>query len=174
MRGNRRGNVRGKLIAALCGAIVTAGLMVSPASAAPPAVVVEEEFENTFFLPAGQEPCGVDTVVHEVGSAKITEFYDNDGDTIRSRRKAMGTTTITTEFGQIVDRWSETAVLDPETGTLTVTGNPFNVHAGAGGVLVNDSGRIVIDLSTGETLVVNGPHQWWFGDFDDACAVLAP
>jgi Tfp pilus tip-associated adhesin PilY1 len=162
------------MTAALSGVVIATGLVVSPASAAPPAVVVEGDFENTFFVPAADDVCGVDTMVHEVGSVKITEFYDNDGDMIRARRKVMGTTTVTTEFGQVVDRWSENGTFDPGTLTVTVTGNPYNVHAGTGGVLVNDSGRIVIDTRTDEALVVNGPHQARFGEFEDACAVLAP
>jgi hypothetical protein len=153
---------------------IFAAIGPTSASAAEPVVIVEEDFENTFFSPAEQDPCGVDTTVHEVGSVKITEFYDNDGNLNRARTKVMATTTVTTDFGQLVDRWSQNTTFDPETLTDTVTGNVFNTHAGAGGVLVNDSGRIVIDVRTGEALVVNGPHQAWFGEFDDACAVLAP
>ena len=133
-----------------------------------------DDFENTFFVPAEDDVCGVDTTVHEAGSVKITEFYDNEGNLIRARTKVMGTTTITTDFGHVVDRWSQSRTFDPETLTDTVTGNPWNVHGGAGGVLVNDSGRIVIDLATSDALVINRPHQTWFGEFDDACAVLAP
>lgn len=164
----------GKLIAALSGTVIATGLVVSPVSAAPPGVVFEDDFENTFLVPAEDAVCGVDTTVHEVGSVKITEFYDNDGNLIRGRLKVMATTTVTTDFGHIVDRWSQNTTFDPETMTDTVVGNVFNTHAGSGGVLVNDSGRIVIDLTTGEELVVNGPHQAWFGEFDDACKVLAP
>ncbi len=75
------------------------------------------------------------------------------------------------------DRWAGKTVidLDPETGEVirqTDTGNLWNVHAGAGGVLVNDSGRVVFD-SEGVPIIVNGPHQPLFGEFDDACAALA-
>ena len=165
--------MRAKLIPTLFGAVIATWLVASPASAAPPAVVYEEDFDNTWFVP--DDPvCGVDITIHEVGTGKVTEFYDNDGDVTRVRVHSMGTTTRTTDFGQVVDRWSVNHTFDPETLTETTVGNVFNTHAGAGGVLVNDSGRLVIDVITGDELAVNGPHEAWFGEFDDACAVLAP
>jgi len=166
--------MRGKLIAGLSGAMLAAMLVASPAAAAKPVVVVDEDFENTFVSPAEESVCGVEETIHEVGSVKITDYFDNDGNFVRGKIHVMGTTHISTEFGELVDRWSWNGFFDPETLTDTQVGNIFNVHAGPGGVLVNDSGRLVIDVTTGEALVINGPHQAWFGEFDDACAVLAP
>ena len=166
--------MRGKLIAALSGAVLATVLVASPAAAAKHVVVVDEDFDDTFVVPAEDSVCGVEETIHDVGSFKVTEYFDNDGNFVRAKVRAMGTTHVSTEFGEVVDRWSWSGTFDPETVTFTQAGNVFNVHAGAGGVLVNDSGRIVIDEVTGEALVINGPHQAWFGEFDDACAVLAP
>jgi hypothetical protein len=59
----------------------------------------------------------------------------------------------------------------PETPPLseTVTGNTWNAHAGAGAVIVDDSGRIVFD-ENGDVVSVSGPHEAFFGEFDDFCA----
>lgn len=161
------------LIAAIATTTMVAVVGATPASAAKPAVVHEQDFDNTSVVP--DDPvCGVDVTIHEVGSVKVTEFYNNDGTLARVRAHVAGTTTITSESGEVVNRWAQNITFDPDTLTDTITGNSYNVHAGAGGVLVNDSGRIVIDLTTGEAIVINGPHQAWFGEFDDACAVLAP
>ena len=163
-----------KLIAALSGVALATVVIAAPAAAAPPVVVLQEDFDNTFISPAEFDPCGVETTVHQVGSVKITDYLDNDGNFVRGRIHVMGTTYVTSEFGQVVDRWVWNGTFDPETLTDTQVGNIFNVHAGPGGVLVNDSGRIVIDVTNGEAITINGPHQAWFGEFDDACAVLAP
>ena len=166
--------MRGKLMVALTGAVLATVLIASPAAAAKPVVVFEADFDDTFVVPAEEFICGVEATIHEVGSVKVTDYFDKDGNFVRGHVRVRGTTHVTTEFGEVVDRWSWNGFFDPETLTDTQVGNIFNVHAGPGGVLVNDSGRIVIDVTTGQANVINGPHQAWFGDFDDACAVLAP
>jgi hypothetical protein len=167
--------MRKRFLATLVGAVAATALLASPASAAQPEVVVNETFDDTFSVPAAEDPCGVDTEVRQVGKVRITDYFDNDGNFTKAHIKVNGTTTLTTEFGEVVDRWTLSEWFDFETLTSTQSGNVYNVHnpGGGGGVLVNDSGRIVIDTTTGEALVINGPHQAWFDDFDDACAVLA-
>ena len=100
---------------------------------------------------------------------------DVDGNFARGKVHVNGTTTITTENGSSIDRWTITDTFDPEDGTLTTTGNPLNVHVpGLGtGVLVNDSGRLSIDTDTGEVLFIGGPHPAFLGPkaFDEACAL---
>ena len=137
-------------------------------------MVVDEDFQNTYVSPVEESVCGVEETVHEVGSVKITDYFDRDGNFVRGKIHVMGTTIVTTEFGEVVDPGRGTSFFDPETLTDTQVDNIFDIHAGPGGVLGNDSGRLVIDATTGEPLVINGPHQAWFGEFDDACAVLAP
>jgi hypothetical protein len=167
--------MRKRFLATLVGAATATVLIASPASAAQPQVVENATFDDTFTVPAAEDRCGVDTEVHEVGSSKVTEYFDNDGNFTKAHVKVNATTTVTSQYGQIVDRWAWSGWFDAENLTFTQSGNVYNAHngAGGGGVLVNDSGRIVIDDTTGEALVINGPHQAWFDDFDDACAVLA-
>ena len=109
-----------------------------------------------------------------MGSFKVTLFFDRDGTLAAVHEHVMATTTVTSAYGQTVDRWVQNNRFDPDDLTVAITGNPWNAHGGAGGVLINDSGRLVIDVTTDEAIVVNGPHQAWFGDFGGACSVLAP
>ena len=75
----------------------------------------------------------------------------------------------------MVDRWSFNGFFDPETLTETQVGNIYNVHAGPGGVLVNDSGRTIVVDSTGEILFNAGPLEAFERDLtDDICAQLEP
>lgn len=167
--------MRKRLLATLVGATTATVLVASPASAAKPQVVESETYEVTVTVPAAEDPCGVESEVTEVGKVRITEYFDKDGEFARAHVQRNATTTVTTEYGQVVDRWAWSGWFDAETITFTQSGNKYNAHnpGGGGGVLVNDSGRIVIDETTGEALVINGPHEAWFGEFDDACAVLA-
>lgn len=149
-----------------------AGWSPTTASAAPPVVVEEGEFDNTFEVTADQFECDVDVVVHESGFIRVTEFRDSDGNLTKFHSHINATTRVTSEHGTIVDRWVENVTFDAVDLTRTFTGNIYNVHAGAGGVLVNDSGRLVFDDTTGEPIVINGPHEAFAGDFADACAAL--
>lgn len=169
-RSTKRRTVGLTLVAAVTAAL--AGWSPTTASAATPVVVEEGEFDNTFAVPADQFECDVDVVVHIAGIFRVTEFLDRDGKLSRVRSHTNATTRITSEHGTIVDRWVENVTFDAGDLTRTFTGNIYNVHSGAGGILVNDSGRLVFDETTGEPIIVNGPHQGFAGDFADACAAL--
>ena len=166
--------MRTNVLAVVAGTVSALALVAGHVAAAPPVVVDEGTFDDTFEVPADEFFCDVDVTVNEVGSFRVTDFYDRDGNFVRGRVHVMGTLTVTSAYGQAVDRWAQNDTFDPEDLTVTFTGNPWNTHAGAGGVLVNDSGRIVVDVTTGEAVVVNGPHQAFFGDFDALCEVLEP
>lgn len=149
--------------------------LASEATAAPPNVVLDQEFEWNSVIPAEEFECGVEATLREVGTVRRTLFFDRDGNVVRVVTKVNGTNTITTEFGEAVDRYAEVIRIDTEEGTRTINGNTWNVHAaGGGGVLVNDSGRFVVDLTTGEVVAVNGPRDTFFGNFDALCTVLGP
>jgi hypothetical protein len=168
-------SMRRKLIttAAAVGAML--GLGVGPATAAPPSTFIDETFDEEFVEPAESNPCGVEATIHERGSVRVTDYFDEDGNFVRGMAHVRGTTTVTTAYGQTIDRWSFTEHFDPESLTVMQAGNIFNVHPSDGGrILVNDSGRIVIDVTTGEALEINGPHDAWEGDFDALCEVIGP
>lgn len=146
-----------------------------PASAAKPVVVENFREHNEGSIPADENPCGIDLDFISDVSVRITDFFDRDGNFIRGTIHVRGTDRTISAHGELVDRWTWNGTFDPETLTETQTGNVWNLHDGNGGpVLVNDSGRIVIDVTNGEALVINGPHDAWFGDFDGVCEILLP
>jgi hypothetical protein len=158
---------------ATIGGVVAAFAIATPAAAAQPVVVEEASYDQSYTLSAAEFPCGVEVTFHEVGSTRITAFVDGDGNVVRQQGHIGGTTTVTSDHGEIVNRWRENAKLTPD-GTITWSGNSYNIHGGAGGVLVNQSGHWVVD-SSGEVLSAAGPQEDPFDDgLAEICAVLAP
>ena len=155
--------------------LATLTLMTIPATAfaVPPQVVTEEEVTFSEVFPAGTV-CPFEVSREGTESWRVTEFYSKDGSLTSVHEHVRGTTTYFSSYGEASENFAGTNVIDLETQTFTANGNAFNIHAGVGGVLVNDSGRIVIDLKTFEALVINGPRQSWQGDFTDLCEALDP
>ena len=155
---------------------VVAGSMGSSAASAaskPPVVVVDEVFSTT----ESDEYCGVDVTIERSGGVRVTEWYDDSGDVVRARAHVNGTTTITSELGTLIDQWVTNESFDPATLELTIVGNPYNVRLpGSGtGVLVNDAGKITINVATGDVSFIAGPHPAFLDGsaaLADACAAL--
>jgi hypothetical protein len=154
--------------------VVAALALAVPAAAAQPTVLEDGTYDQTYVVPAAEFPCGVDATFHEVGTHRIVAFEDGDGQIVRLQAHIGGTTTITTEYGRIVNHWRENATLDPEEDTVTWSGSSYNIHGGAGGVLVNRSGRWVEDATTGEVQNFAGPSDDPEERIAEICAVLAP
>lgn len=165
-------------------AIAGALLMTTapPAFADKPFVFAEGEFDDTFVIPGGVGVCDFDVQGRATGTFKVTVYFDSDGETRLAKDHTRGTTYWSLPGSDVaaVDRWVNTTFLELAPGSdentpplgVTVVGNPWNVHLGAGGVLVNDSGRVV--FAADESIVaVNGPHQALFGEFSDLCDALA-
>lgn len=167
-----RGGARRAVVTTLAAVISAVLLMASPAVAAAPQVVLQDSVDETFTVPAGAF-CGVAVTFHDVGTIKLTEFSDADGNLVRMTVHLGGTTTVTSDHGKVVNRWRQFGVFDPATNTITWSGNSFNVHAGAGGILANVSGHWVQDAATEEVTVVGGPHQDPTSDADVLAAVCA-
>jgi hypothetical protein len=128
------------------------------------------ELEGTTRFAAG-ELCPFEIVLRETVRARITIWSDEGGEMTRGRIHIRGTTHVSSDHGAATNRWVENIEFDPATGTEARTGNSFNVHAGPGGVLVNDSGRIVADGS-GELRFSAGPRGT-DEEFEALCARLA-
>lgn len=162
------------VVASLVGAAAAVVLAAGPAAAAPPVVEEEGAFSTTSTVPAEDFPCGVEATFHEDMTFRFTAFLDRAGEVVRRTGHIGGTTTVTTAYGEITNRWRENAKLDPEAGTIAWSGNSFNIHGGPGGVLVNKSGRWVVDAETDAPLFVAGPDEDPEADPTALCAVLAP
>lgn len=155
--------------------VATVAFMMIPATAlaVPPEVVAQGEDTFSAVIPAG-EVCPFEVQIDETSRFKVTEYYNQDGSLKRVHVQVRGTTVWSSADGEAWENWAWNGVFDPEALTFTQTGNIFNIHAGAGGIRVNDKGRIVIDDTTGEAIVINGPHQAFEGDFSGLCDALAP
>jgi hypothetical protein len=155
-------------------AVAVAVFVLIPAAAfgAQPEVFDEGEFDDTFVIPGGVGVCDFDVEVHDVGSFQDKGFFNQDGSLNHVKVKVRGSSLWTGPGGTASENYAWNGVFDPETETFTQNGNVFNIHAGPGGVLVNDSGKIVIDTITGEAVRINGPHQAWDDEFGDLCAAI--
>jgi hypothetical protein len=140
------------------------------ASAATPDIQDVEIDEEERFR-AG-ELCPFEVVLQGAVRARITVWSDDNGEVSKGRIHIQGTTHVSSEHGSAVNRWVENIQLDTATMTEARTGNSFNVHAGPGGVLVNDSGRVVLDVN-GDTVFAAGPRATP-EEFAELCAHLAP
>ncbi|HSJ33864.1 MAG TPA: hypothetical protein VLB85_02310 [Acidimicrobiia bacterium] len=103
---------------------------------------------------------------------RVTEFVDSEGELRAVTIRILGRTTWSAADHQIESTGGSNIALDFLNGTEKVTGNPCNGHVPGERIVINDSGRIVFDLETGDLHAVNGPHEAFFGDFDDFCGVL--
>ena len=177
--------MRRSIRATLAVLAVTGGLVVtmtSPASADKPLVFEQGEFDDTFVIPGGVGFCDFDVQRRATGTFKTTVFFDKDGETRLAKNHANGSTFWSLPGGDVVasENWAVNNFFElapgsgPETPPLssTTVGNVWNVHGGAGGVLVNDSGRVVFD-GDGNIVSVNGPHQALFGEVGELCDALA-
>lgn len=179
--GERRNRIRLRIAATLrrtvswaaVGGIAAALAVAAPAAAAQPSVLVETtDIEEQ--IPADANPCGVDVTFEEVATKRTTTFVDADGTVVRQQVHGVVTTTVTSEYGQLINRWGANVVIDPRDGTYTRAGNYDNVHAGAGGVIINGSGRIVLDEATGDVLFTAGPLELIDENWAKFCSALTP
>lgn len=138
--------------------------------ATPPEVVDEGEFAFSFLEEDMTERCGTDIDIAVEGTYKVTVFFDKDGEPVRERVHENGRVTWTSDHGEAWENYAVNTDIDYATGTVAYIGNVWNLHAGAGGILVNDSGRIIFG---GPDVIVNGPHQAWYEEFGDLCDALS-
>lgn len=165
---------------ALTGGVIAA--TAAPVSADKPLLFEEGEFEDTFVIPGGVGLCDFPVQNSNRGTFRTTVYFDRDGETRLARSHVNGTSDWSLPGGDVVvsENWvvNVSFELAPGSGpgtpplSETVVGNPWNAHAGAGGVLVNDSGRVVFD-GDGNIVSVSGPHEALFGEFEAFCDALA-
>lgn len=159
---------------ALILAIVVVTMMAPTAAwAGPPEVVFDGPDSFSDLVPAGAI-CDFAVHIEETVNVRVTHFFDKNGDFRRETVHITGRTNWTTDSGAVVEHWAWNGTFDPEELTFTQAGNVWNGHAKGQGIVINDSGLIVIDVTTEEAIVIRGPHQAWEGDFGDFCAALSP
>lgn len=158
-----------KLITVLTALTVLA--LPSAAFAAAPLVV--EDFTETFSgtIPAG-EMCEFEVQLEETIDVRVTVFFNADGSEDRIDAMVHGDTVWSSEYGEVFEHWHVRDSFDPNTLTAMVTGNRWNGHQAGAGIVVNGSGRVLIDVETGD-LTFNGPNEEHDGPAA-LCEALAP
>ena len=94
------------------------------------------------------------------------------GFTLHIRFREVDTNTKTGKTLQL--RGSETENWDLVKGIRTLTGAVWIGNQPGAGTFLQDTGRIVIDLETGEAISIAGPHEGFQNGVDETvCAALA-
>ena len=157
-------------------------LMMIPltAMAAKPALILDDTF--TFgpeVQPTLSGYCGFEVMTEGSESVRITEFYDKTGDFAKATVHVNGSARYWTDHGEATENFALNIKFFPDGSQVTI-GNVWNVHDSTGGLLIQDSGRVVFD-AMGDITTVNGPHEELFAFFEvdasgvqDFCAALAP
>jgi hypothetical protein len=153
--------------------IVIVGLaflgVAAPAQATPPNT---ERFSDSGTSPWAS--CdGFDIIVNFEFTARITEFYDADGDLVRVRGYFHGTGELVNTVTGKANTGSGPSISFDNFRTETTTIVALNFHntvPGQGAVGI-DAGRIVIDWATDEVIFEAGLHPGFDGI--DWCSMLA-
>jgi hypothetical protein len=147
--------------------------LAAPASAAAPTttiVVVDDPpyVEDTL--------CGFPVTFLDNGTFKLTTFYDDVGDPVKSvaTNHRVRYTVSATAHGRTLTTNAPAVVIESfEEDTELVLGLHNAYHVPHHGVVLLDAGRILIDRQTGEAVFTAGPHELFAGDADAFCDFFA-
>jgi hypothetical protein len=105
----------------------------------------------------------------------ITQYYDQAGTLVREARHLIFTGSQTNdETGTSLPvNGTFRQVFDFVNGTFTSTGSLRHVTVPGSGIVLNESGRTIIDMADDSILFMAGPHQDLTGDYSAMCAALA-
>lgn len=108
------------------------------------------------------QACGFPVFITADGERRITTFADGR---VMTHRQVTNTWSAN---GKSVTNYQTVTFID-EGGVRTVLGNLFSIHIPGQGLIVQNMGRVVFDLATGEVLFEAGPHE----PISTVCAYLA-
>jgi hypothetical protein len=162
----------------LAASVLVAAVLATTAAAAAPVVV---EKNNTFTrVFTGVDECsalGYDfTITAEFQIRRsVTDFYDNSGTLLREvvHVTFVGSETNDVNGKSVPVNGQRHIVFDFVNGTITETGVLRHVTVQGQGIILHESGRVVVDLETEELLFEAGPKELFQGDLTALCEVLA-
>jgi hypothetical protein len=151
-------------------------------SAAPPVQSPWEEIDETDTIPAAPAgPCSYAIQVHVVGKLRLTEFFDQEGNLVRSLERTPTLKVTFSANGNSISTVSPAVVHvthNPDgSDVVTITGLQGHLIVGGGPPLAADVGRVVLFFSgptdeEPDVLFQAGPFNG--GPFPQLCDVLAP
>jgi hypothetical protein len=159
---------RSPRLASVIAVLASVGLIsAAPAAADPP---TRTEFtvplSGPHFLTGF---CGMQ--IEQDGGAHIASTDYGDGRLIEHVRVDL---VLTANYGNIAyEEATFTVVVDPSAGTVTQTGTLVNIHAPDAGLLVQEVGRVVLDLATLDPLSRSGRWMILEGDLEQVCSYFA-
>ncbi|HET8652555.1 MAG TPA: hypothetical protein VFM13_08295 [Gaiellaceae bacterium] len=107
--------------------------------------------------------CGFPVFITADGERRITTFADGR---VMTHRQVTNTWSAN---GKTVTNYQTVTFID-EAGVRTVVGNLFSIRIPGQGLIVQNMGRVVFDVATGEVLFEAGPHE----ALSAICAYLGP
>jgi hypothetical protein len=147
--------------------LASVGLMsATPAAADPPT-------RTDFMVPLSGPHflsgfCGIQ--IMQDGSAHIASTDYGDGRLIEHIQVDL----VLTANGNIAyEEATFTVVVDPSAGTVTQTGTLVNIHAPDAGLLVQEMGRVVLELATFDPLSRSGRWMILEGELEQVCSYFA-
>jgi hypothetical protein len=149
-------------------AVASLTAMVTPAAAAADAPVQQEatlELSGPHFLSGF---CGI-TILQE-GKAQISSTLFAEGYSIEHIQVDLE---LIANGKVAFEQPRFTVVVDPAAGTVTLTGTLVNIHAPAEGQLLEDVGRVVSDLDSGDPLFSAGRFMILDGQLEKVCSFFA-
>ena len=158
---------RSPRLASVIAVLASVGLIsAAPAAADPP---TRTEFtvplSGPHFLTGF---CGMQ--IEQDGGAHIASTDYGDGRLIEHVRVDL----VLTANGNIAyEEATFTVVVDPSAGTVTQTGTLVNIHAPDARLLVQEVGRVVLDLATFDPLSRSGRWMILEGDLEQVCSYFA-
>lgn len=164
------------LLATLCTALV--GVLTSTAAAAPNEVVQRNVVVERLFT--GLTDCqsyGYDftfTGQYTVRRSDVL-YFDSRGTLVKEVIWAhfVGTDSNDSTGKSLRDTGERRIVFDFVNNTITESGVLRHITAPGSGIVLHESGRIIVSLVEDSVIFMAGPHQLFAGNVADFCAALA-
>lgn len=147
-------------------------LLATPAQAAAPTRVVTTQIDLTFVDSA---ICGFPITFVENGTYKTTTYYDRQRTALRSvitnQRRYVATAsangkTLLTNYPQVIRTTFAS-------NTRTEMGLSIAYHVPGQGLILINTGKLVLDRATGDVTFSAGPHDVVEGNVSAFCAYFA-
>jgi hypothetical protein len=154
-----------------------AGIALWAQPAAANSVVTQVIHVDDTFVDSGT--CGFDITVHDFGTFRQADYYDNSGFLYKTLLTAGGGAFTITETanGTTLTMQNQSYLFtiyynaDGSQSTATLSGPVFKFTAPGGGVVLLDTGTVTFD-SEDNIVFEGGPHQDLNGDVDAFCAAF--
>ena len=158
--------------------IIAAGVVAAALSFGAPAATAKAPDSDPYDGSFDCSEAGYDFTMEWEGveHVAVKDRFDDSGEligfTLHIRFREVDTNTKTGKT--VVLRGSETENWDLVAGIRILTGATFIGTQPGAGTFTQDTGRIVIDLETGEAISIAGPHEGFQNGVDGTvCAALA-